>query len=403
MLEAIGLGFPGSAMAGGIAAVIVAAGRGSRAGGDVPKAYRTLAGQPMIRFSLSLFCDDKHIRAVQPVIHAEDASLYQAAAGGLDVLPPVFGGATRQASVRAGLEALKAHEPEIVLVHDAARPFASAGLIERAVAAAKFSAAVPGVALSDTVKSVDAREHVTQTLDRASLRAIQTPQAFNFGALLAAHRDAAAAGRDDFSDDAALMEWAGHSVAVFAGEASNVKLTMPEDFARVESERLAMLADMRMGTGYDVHAFSNGDHVMLGGVRIPHARGLSGHSDADAALHALVDAILGALAEGDIGVHFPPSDPQWRGAPSEQFLRFAVERVRARGGMIAHLDVTVICEAPRIGPHRNAIRARIAAIAGLSLDRVAVKATTSEKLGFIGRGEGIAALATATVRLPWSP
>ncbi len=199
------------------------------------------------------------------------------------------------------------------------------------------------------------------------------------------------------------MEWAGHSVAVFAGEASNVKLTMPEDFARVESERLAMLADMRMGTGYDVHAFSDGDHVILGGVKIPHARGLCGHSDADAALHALVDAILGTLAEGDIGVHFPPSDPQWRGAASEQFLRFAVERVRARGGMIAHLDVTVICEAPRIGPHRDAIRARIAAIAGLSLDRVAVKATTSEKLGFIGRGEGIAALATATVRLPWSP
>ena len=200
----------------------------------------------------------------------------QAAADGLDVLPPVFGGATRQASVRAGLEALGAHQPEIVLVHDAARPFASAALIGRAVAAAKLGAAVPGIALSDTVKAVDAREHVTQTLDRASLRAIQTPQAFNFSALLAAHRDAAAAGRDDFSDDAALMEWAGHSVAVFAGEAGNVKLTMPEDFARAESERLATLADMRMGTGYDVHAFSDGDHVMLGGVKIPHARGLVG-------------------------------------------------------------------------------------------------------------------------------
>ncbi len=382
--------------------MVVAAGRGSRAGGDVPKAYRPLGGRPMIRFSLSLFSADKQIRVVQPVIHEDDASLYQAAAGGLDVLPPVFGGATRQASVRAGLEALVAHQPEIVLVHDAARPFASGALIERAVAAAKLGAAVPGMALSDTVKAVDAREHVTQTLDRVSLRAIQTPQAFNFDALLAAHRDAAAAGRDDFSDDAALMEWAGHLVAVFAGEAGNVKLTMPEDFARVESERLAMLADMRMGTGYDVHAFSDGDHVMLGGVKIPHTRGLAGHSDADAVLHALVDAILGALAEGDIGVHFPPSDPQWRGAASEQFLRFAVERVQARGGMIAHLDVTVICETPRIGPHRDAIRARIAAIAGLSLDRVAVKATTSEKLGFIGRGEGIAALATATIRLPWS-
>ncbi len=202
-------------------------------------------------------------------------------------------------------------------------PLHRPALISRAVAAAKLGAAVPGLALSDTVKAVDAREHVTQTLDRVSLRAIQTPQAFNFGALLAAHRDAAAAGRDDFSDDAALMEWAGHSVAVFAGEAGNVKLTMPEDFARVESGRLAMLADMRMGTGYDVHAFSDGDHVMLGGVKIPHTRGLAGHSDADAVLHALVDAILGALAEGDIGVHFPPSDPQWRGAASEEFLRFA--------------------------------------------------------------------------------
>jgi 2-C-methyl-D-erythritol 4-phosphate cytidylyltransferase/2-C-methyl-D-erythritol 2,4-cyclodiphosphate synthase len=276
-------------------------------------------------------------------------------------------------------------------------------LIGRAVAAAKDSAAVPGIAVSDTVKAVDARERVAQTLDRAALRAIQTPQAFNFDALLEAHQRAAKEGREDFSDDAALMEWAGYPVTVFAGEAGNVKLTLPEDFARAESLGLGMLPDVRMGTGYDVHAFAKGDHVMLGGVKIPHAQGLSGHSDADAALHALVDAILGALADGDIGVHFPPSDPQWRGAASEKFLRFAVERVQARGGMIAHLDVTVICEAPRIGPHRDAIRARIAAIAGVSLDRVAVKATTSEKLGFIGRGEGIAALATATVRLPWSP
>lgn len=390
-------------MAGKVAAVIVAAGRGSRAGGEVPKVYRPLGGQPMIRFSLSRFAGDRHIRLVQPVIHADDAHLYDAAAGGLDLLPPVIGGATRQASVRAGLEELLAHRPEIVLVHDAARPFASAALIGRAVAAAKATAAVPGIALSDTVKAVDAHERVLQTIDRAPLRAIQTPQGFSFDALLAAHRRAASAGREDFSDDAALMEWAGNPVSVFAGEPDNVKLTLAEDFARAESLRLALLADVRMGTGYDVHAFAEGDHVTLGGVKISHARGLSGHSDADAALHALVDAILGALAEGDIGQHFPPSDPQWRGAASEKFLQFAVNRVQARGGMIAHLDVTVICEAPRIGPHRDAIRARIAAIAGLSLDRVAVKATTSEKLGFIGRGEGIAALATATVRLPWSP
>jgi 2-C-methyl-D-erythritol 4-phosphate cytidylyltransferase / 2-C-methyl-D-erythritol 2,4-cyclodiphosphate synthase len=390
-------------MAGGVAAVIVAAGRGSRVGGDVPKAYQPLGGQPMIRFSLSLFSADPQIRLVQPVIHGDDSGLYQAAADGLDLLPPVLGGATRQASVQAGLEALATHRPELVLVHDAARPFASGALIGRAItAAAKDGAAVPGVTLSDTVKSVDAGERVMQTLDRGMLRAIQTPQAFNFDALLAAHRNAAAAGRSDFSDDAALMEWAGHPVSVFAGEADNVKVTVAEDFARAESRRLALLADLRMGTGYDVHAFTDGDHVMLGGVKISHTRGLSGHSDADAPLHALVDAILGALAEGDIGVHFPPSDPQWRGAASEKFLRFAVGRVQARGGMIAHLDVTVICEAPRLGPHRDAIRERIAAIAGISLDRVAVKATTSEKLGFIGRGEGLAALATATIRLPWS-
>lgn len=389
-------------MTGGVAAVIVAAGRGSRAGGELPKAYRPLGGQPMIRFSLNLFAADRHISVVQPVIHPDDATLYEAAADGLALLPAVFGGATRQASVRAGLEALMAHRPEIVLVHDAARPFASAALIARAVAAAGKGAAVPGIGVADTIKAVDAQERVAQTIDRSHLRAIQTPQGFRFDTLLEAHRRAASVGRNDFSDDAALMEWAGHPVTVFAGEPGNVKLTLAEDFARAESLSLAALSDVRTGTGYDVHAFGDGDHVMLGGIKIAHGRGLSGHSDADAALHALVDAILGALAEGDIGQHFPPSDPQWCGAASGKFLQFAAERVRARKGMIAHLDVTVICEAPRIGPHRDAMRERIAAIAGISLDRVAVKATTSEKLGFIGRGEGLAALATATIRLPWS-
>ncbi len=388
-------------MAGGVAAVIVAAGRGSRAGGDVPKPYRRLGGEPMIRMSLGLFSAHADIKVVQPVIHADDVALYDAAAAGLPLLPAVFGGATRQASVQAGLEALTAHRPDIVLVHDAARPFASPALIARAVAAAANGAAIPGIALADTVKSVDAKDRVAQTLDRAQLRAVQTPQAFRFSALLDAHRRAAAAGQLDFPDDAALMEWAGADVAVFAGEPGNVKLTTADDFARAEAVRLAVLSDIRTGSGYDVHAFGDGDHVMLGGVKIPHSRGLAGHSDADVALHALVDAILGALAEGDIGAHFPPSDPQWRGASSGRFLQFAVERVRARGGMIAHLDLTLICEAPRIGPHRDAMRERIAALAVLPLDRVAVKATTNEKLGFIGRGEGIAAFATATIRLPW--
>jgi 2-C-methyl-D-erythritol 4-phosphate cytidylyltransferase / 2-C-methyl-D-erythritol 2,4-cyclodiphosphate synthase len=390
-------------MAGGVAAVIVAAGRGTRAGGEIPKSYQPVGGKPMLRRSLDLFCGHEGIEFVQPVIHPEDRALYDAAAAGLKLLAPVAGGATRQASVYAGLQALESHGPEIVLIHDAARPFASPALVCRAIVAAKEGAAVPGIALPDTVKTVDDGGRVVQTLERARLRAIQTPQGFRFSTLIEAHRRAVTAGQENFTDDAALMEWAGHGVMVFAGEPANVKLTTAEDFARAEALRLAALADVRTGSGYDVHAFGAGDHIMLGGVKIPHARGLTGHSDADVALHALVDAILGALAEGDIGVHFPPSDPQWRGAASEKFLQFAVERVRARGGLIAHLDVTVICEAPRIGPQRDAIRARIAAIAGLATERVAVKATTSEKLGFIGRGEGIAALATATVRLPWSP
>jgi 2-C-methyl-D-erythritol 4-phosphate cytidylyltransferase/2-C-methyl-D-erythritol 2,4-cyclodiphosphate synthase len=208
------------------------------------------------------------------------------------------------------------------------------------------------------------------------------------------------AGREDFTDDAALAEWAGMAVTVFEGESGNMKLTTEEDFARIAAADWAALGDVRTGTGYDVHSFVDGDHVWLGGVRIPHPQALSGHSDADAPLHALVDAILGALADGDIGAHFPPTDPQWRGAPSAKFLAFAVDRVRQRGGRIAHLDITIVCEAPRIGPHRDAMRARIAEIAGIGIDRVAVKATTNEKLGFIGRREGIAAMATATIRLP---
>jgi 2-C-methyl-D-erythritol 4-phosphate cytidylyltransferase / 2-C-methyl-D-erythritol 2,4-cyclodiphosphate synthase len=243
---------------------------------------------------------------------------------------------------------------------------------------------------------------VIGTIDRTHLRVVQTPQAFAFSALRDAHRRAEAAGRDDFTDDAQLAEWAGLKVATFEGEAGNLKLTSSDDFVRAEAAKLAALSDVRTGFGFDVHAFGDGDHVMLGGVRVSHGRGLTGHSDADVVLHALVDAILGALAEGDIGVHFPPTDPQWRGAASDRFLSYAVERVRSRGGRIAHLDVTIVCEAPRIGPHRDAIRARIAEIAALPVERVGVKATTSEKMGFTGRGEGMAAFANATVRLPWS-
>jgi 2-C-methyl-D-erythritol 4-phosphate cytidylyltransferase/2-C-methyl-D-erythritol 2,4-cyclodiphosphate synthase len=290
-----------------------------------------------------------------------------------------------------------------VLVHDAARPFVSGALITRAIAAARASAAtVPAIGVTDTVKSVDASGMITGTVDRTALRMVQTPQAFAFTPLLDAHRRAQTAAREDFTDDAALAEWAGLKVSTFQGEADNVKLTTDEDFTRMEAWELVALGDTCVGFGFDVHQFADGDHVVLGGVRIPHHRGLAGHSDADVVLHAIVDAILGALAEGDIGVHFPPSDPQWRGASSDRFLSFAVERVRARGGRIAHLDITIVCEAPRIGPHRDAVRARIAEIAGIPITRIGVKATTSEKMGFTGRGEGMAAFATATVRLPWS-
>ena len=244
---------------------------------------------------------------------------------------------------------------------------------------------------------------VTETLERSRLRMVQTPQAFAFGLIVDAHRRAAAAGLEDFSDDAALAEWAGHRVNVFAGETANVKLTTEDDFVRAEALRTAALADVRTGNGFDVHAFADGDHVMLGGVRIPHARGLTGHSDADVALHALVDAILGALADGDIGAHFPPSDPQWRGASSDRFLAFACERVRARSrrDRASRRDHRVRGAARRAAPRRHA-RDALRRSPAFRMTRVAVKATTSEKLGFTGRGEGIVAMATATVRLPWS-
>ncbi len=389
-------------MPGMVAAIVVAAGRGLRAGGGAPKQYRVMANQPVIRPSLAALATHPGISAVQPVIHPDDIGRFEDAIAGLEILPPVFGGATRQGSVRAGLEALVPRKPDLVLVHDAARPFASPALITRAIAAARCGAAVPVLPIVDTVKTVDAEGAIIGTIDRGPLRVVQTPQAFGFELLLEAHQRAAAAGREDFTDDAALAEWAGLKVSTFEGEAGNVKLTTAEDFARAEAAQFAALADVRTGFGFDVHQFIDGDHIWLGGVRIAHARGVTGHSDADVVLHALVDAILGALCEGDIGVHFPPSDPQWRGASSDRFLAFAVERVRARGGRIAHLDATIVCEAPRVGPHRDAMRTRIAEIAGIPANRVAIKATTSEKLGFTGRGEGIAAFANATVRLPWT-
>jgi 2-C-methyl-D-erythritol 4-phosphate cytidylyltransferase/2-C-methyl-D-erythritol 2,4-cyclodiphosphate synthase len=383
------------------AAIIVAAGRGLRAGPGGPKQYREIAGRTVIARALEPFSTHPNVTAVQPVCHPDDSSMFAAAARGLKHLPPVAGGTSRQASVYAGLQALAAASPDVVLIHDAARPFVSHELISRAIdAVAATGAAIPAIAVADTIKQVDTSGHIVATPVRAQLRIAQTPQVFRFDKILDAHRRAAQDGRDDFTDDAALAEWAGMTVATFEGDALNIKLTTPEDFAREEARLSSALGDVRTGTGYDVHALGDGDHLMICGVRVPHHRGFIAHSDGDVGLHALVDALLGALADGDIGMHFPPSDPKWKGASSDRFLADAVRRVRERGGMIASLEVTLICERPKIGPHRDAMRARIAEIAGVPVSRVAVKATTSERLGFTGREEGIAATASATIRLP---
>jgi 2-C-methyl-D-erythritol 4-phosphate cytidylyltransferase/2-C-methyl-D-erythritol 2,4-cyclodiphosphate synthase len=388
-----------------IAIVVVAAGRGSRAGAGLPKQYRLLAGRPLIAHTLSALAAAAPDACLQVVIHPDDEALYAAAVQHLEPRPadlrrPVYGHATRQASVRAGLEALaeSSPRPDLVLIHDGARPFPSPSLIARAIAAGRqHGAAIPVLPISDTIAEVDDGGRIVATPERSVLRAVQTPQVFRFELILAAHREAA--GRE-LTDDASVAARAGQDVHVFAGEATNMKVTTEVDLAAAEARLTAGLGDIRSGQGYDVHAFGPGDHVFLGGVRIAHSHGLVGHSDADVLIHAIADALYGALAEADIGAHFPPSDPTWKGAASDIFLRHAVGRVRARGGMVAHIDATLVCEAPKLSPHREAIRARLAEIAGLPLERIAVKATTSEGLGFTGRREGIAALALATVRLP---
>ena len=389
-----------------IAILVVAAGRGHRFGGDMPKQYRLLAGEPVLTRTLRALAAGAPEAQLGIVIHPDDAGLCAMAVARLTpeirarLAPPAFGGATRQQSVRAGLEALREARPQIVLIHDAARPFSSRTLIEDAIAAARrHGAAAPGAPATDTFKQVDADGVIVATPPRAALRAVQTPQAFDYAIIRAAHQAAAEAGVDDLTDDAAVAERAGHRVHVFAGDPANMKITTAADLNAAEARFLP--PDIRVGQGYDVHAFGPGASVWLGGVEIPHSHALVGHSDADVLIHAICDAIFGALADGDIGAHFPPSDEKWKGAASRLFLEYAVERVKARGGVIAHIDATLVCERPKVGPHRDAIRASLAAIMGLDLGRVAVKATTSEKLGFTGRQEGMAALATATIRLPF--
>lgn len=388
-----------------IAVLVVAAGKGERVSADGstdPKQYRLVAGKPVLARTISAFLGVPNLTRLVTVIHADHAERY--AALRLDderLLPPVVGGASRQASVLEGLKALAPHKPDLVLIQDAARPFATLQVIGDVIAALdQYEGALPAIGVTDTIKrSADGRQ-VTVTEDRSQLFAAQTPQGFRFGQIFSAHMRASTI-RRQFTDDAEIAEWAGLRVAIVAGDRDNIKITHPGDFTR--AERIIsgdQTMETRVGTGFDVHPFEPGDAVWLGGVRIPHKAKLKGHSDADVALHALTDAILGAIGEGDIGVHFPPSDMQWRGAASTVFLKHAGALVAVAGGRIVNLDVTIVCEAPRIGPHVAAMQGIIAETLGIATTRIAIKATTSEQLGFTGREEGIVAMASASVEVP---
>jgi len=379
-------------------ALVVAAGRGSRFGGDVPKQWRELDGRPVLRHSLGALAAHPLVSEVCAVIHPDDRDRYDAAAAGLSLPAPILGGATRQESVRLGLEALADNPPDLVLIHDGARPFLEAGLVGRVLAALeRHPGAIPALPVYDTLKrqSPDGRL-ITETLPRAGLWRAQTPQGFHFAPLLAAHR--AAAGQE-LTDDAAVAEAAGMAVELVDGSEDNIKITTSQDLSKAQ-QRFEGAWETRIGSGYDVHKFGPGAFVTLCNVQVPHDGGLVGHSDADVALHALTDALLGAIGAGDIGLHFPPSDMHWKGADSAQFLAHAGQLVAGMGGRISHCDLTIICERPKIGPHRAAMIRRTAAILGIEEGRVSIKATTTEGLGFTGRKEGIAAQAVATVSLP---
>lgn len=382
----------------GCAALILAGGSGSRFGGERPKQYLSLGGTAVLRRAADAFVAHEGVDHVRVVLRADDRGLYHNIFSDSDLLTPVEGGRTRQESARLGLESLQDLKPDRVLIHDGARPFPDSALIGRVIDALQhYPAAVPALPVNDTIKSATADGTVAATMDRSSLRRAQTPQGFRFSDILAAHRSACGV---EFTDDAMVAEQAGLSVALVEGSEANLKITTQEDM--VQAERMLGGAGLttRIGSGFDVHRFEAGDHVILGGIRIDHEYGLEGHSDADAALHALTDALLGAIGDGDIGSHFPPSDEKWRNADSAAFLEHAAGLVAARGGIIDNVDVTLICEAPKIGPHRDAMRRRIGDILGLPVRQISVKATTTEGLGFTGRREGIAAHAIASVRLP---
>lgn len=389
-----------------IAALIVAAGRGTRAETDVPKQYIELAGLSVLQRTVDVFASHPRVERIQVVIHPDDGEVYGSSLNQNDrkLAGPVAGGTSRQASVRAGLEALAGFNPDLVLIHDAARPFVSADVLDRVIDRLTLnSGVVPGLAVADTLKKADADGVIVQTVARAGLWRAQTPQGFRYADIRAAHDKAVRAQLDDFTDDAAIAEWAGLSVALVEGSPDNVKITTAADVSEARRQLEGTMSfEPRIGTGFDVHRFAEGTSVWLCGVEIPHSHKLDGHSDADVGMHALTDALLGAIGDGDIGQHFPPTDPTWKGAPSHLFLADAAQRVRVRGGRIANVDVTFLAEAPRIGPHRPAMQARVAEILGITADRVGIKATTMEELGFVGRREGISAMANALVLLPFS-
>lgn len=380
-----------------VAALIVAAGKGVRAGGDQPKQFAGLCGKPMLNHSVAAFLSHSAITDIVIAIAPGQEAAARAKLGGtVNFVNFVNGGAERQDSVRAGLEALAGRDVTRVLIHDAARPFLSHHIIDALLAALDQAlGAVPVLPVADTLARGDTV--LGDNVPRTSLNRIQTPQAFDLDAILAAHRDWPVG--DEATDDAQMLRRAGHDVLLVRGDPMLEKITHPADFVAAEARHAATLVS-RSAIGFDVHRLEAGQELWLGGIRIPHDKGLSGHSDADVALHAITDALLGTISAGDIGMHFPPSDPKWRGAASAQFLDHAAGLVRQRGGIIDFVDLTLMCEAPKIGPHRDAIRAGIAAILGLDTDRVSVKATTTERLGFTGRGEGMAAQAIATVRIP---
>ena len=370
-------------------AIIVAAGRGTRAGGDLPKQWQMLNGQPVLAHTLAAFAGLPRVL----VIHPDDRARAEAIAGDAQI---VEGGATRDASVMNALLALEGRGVAYVLIHDGARPLVSAAVINRVRGALEASpAAAPALAVTDALWT-GTQGLVSGTRDRTGLYRAQTPQGFHYDAILAAHR----AHPGGAADDVEVARAAGLAVTIVEGDENNLKLTFPGDFDRAAAIMKGRGMDLRLGNGFDVHAFCEGDHVWLCGVKVPHGKGLLGHSDADVGMHALTDAIYGALAMGDIGRHFPPSDPQWKGAASHIFLRHAAELARSHGYAIANCDVTLICERPKIGPHAEAMRAALAEIMGVEIGRVSVKATTSEQLGFTGREEGIAAIATAALMKP---